>query len=213
MFRCSLCLSVVLASSACRGNQDANQPELAADGRRHYASYSAAGEVTNRAGVVDIYAATHANSLSLAAARARPLVYVPNSRSASVTVIDPTTYAVVRTFDVGQVPQHVVASYDLTRLWVLNNASSSLTPIDPLTGRDGKPVHVDDPYNMYFTPDGRFAIVVAERRERLDFLDPRSMRPIEEVPTACRGIDHLEFTADGRFVIATCEFKIGRAHV
>jgi len=197
---------MVLASAACGGPQESG-PQFAADGRRHYTSYSAAGEVTNRAGLVDIYAATRANMLSLTAARARPLVYVPNSRSASVTVIDPTTYSVLRTFAVGQVPQHVVPSYDLTRLYVLNNASSSLTPIDPLTGTDGKPIHVDDPYNMYFTPDGRFAIVVAERRERLEFLDPKSMRPVEEVPTACRGIDHMEFTADGRFVIATCEFN------
>ena len=36
--------------------------------------------------------------------------------------------------------------------------------------------HVADPYNMYFTPDGRFAIVVAERLSRLDFSDPHTFR-------------------------------------
>jgi YVTN family beta-propeller protein len=193
--------------AACGGKRDTGPREVAADGLRHYTTYSAAGEVTDDAGAVDIYAATHANALSLTAARARPLVYVPNSRSASVSVIDPRTYRVVRTFETGQVPQHVVPSYDLTRLWVLNNASSSLTPIDPVTGNPGAPIHVDDPYNMYFTPNGQFAVVVAERRERLDFLDPGSMRLVESIRTSCRGIDHMEFTADGRYVIATCEFN------
>jgi YVTN family beta-propeller protein len=158
-------------------------------------------------GTVNIYAATGAGALAPVAARAKPLVYVPNSRSASVSVIDPATYTVLRTFKAGVVPQHVVPSYDLETLWVLNNASSTLIPIDPLTGKEGPPVHVDDPYNMYFSPNGRFAIVVAERRERLDFRDPASMKLLESVRTECRGIDHMEFTADGRFVIATCEFN------
>ena len=144
---------------------------VAADGKRHYASYSAAGEVTDARGAVNIYAATGANALSPIAAKARHLVYVPNSMSGTVSVIDPATYQVIRTFKTGAVPQHVVPSYDLTRLWVLNNRSGTVTPIDPLTGADGAPVKVDDPYNMYYSPDGQYAIVVAEKRERLDFRD------------------------------------------
>jgi YVTN family beta-propeller protein len=174
------------------------------DGKRHHA---AAGEVTDAKGTVDIYAFAGANALAPAAARAKPLVYVPNSRSGSVTIIDPATYTIVRTFKTGAVPQHVVPSYDMRTLWVLNNSASTLTPIDPLNGQDGAPIHVDDPYNMYFSPDGRFAIVVAERRERLDFRDSETMKLVKSVRTECRGIDHMEFTADGRYMIATCEFN------
>jgi YVTN family beta-propeller protein len=180
---------------------------VAADGRKHYETYNASGEVTDSNGVVNIYAATGAGALSPVAVRARPLVYVPNSRSGSVTVIDPVTYQVLRTFKTGAVPQHVVPSYDLTQLWVLNNQSSTVTPIDPLTGREGRTIAVDAPYNMYFTPDGNFAIVIAERHQRLDFRDPRNMKLIESVKTECRGIDHVEFTADGRYLVATCEFN------
>ena len=194
-------------AAACGDASNPGVPAVAADGARHYKVYSAAGEVTDRKGTVDIYAATGANALAPAAARARPLVYVPNSRSASVSVIDPATYRVIGSFRTGRVPQHVVPSYDLTRLWVLNNESSSLTPIDPVTGQDGPKIHVDDPYNLYFSPDGRYAIVVAERRRRLDFRDPQTMQLVESVPTDCRGIDHMEFTADGRYMIATCEFN------
>jgi YVTN family beta-propeller protein len=102
-------------------------------------------------------------------------VYVPNLRGNSVSVIDPATMKVVDTFKVGQAPQHVVVGYDLRTLWAANNAerssNGSLTPIDPRTGKPGKAIPVDDPYNMYFTPDGKSAIVVAEAKKRLDFRD------------------------------------------
>lgn len=202
-----LAFALPFLATACDRNQNPETPAVAADGARHYATYAASGEVTDRTGAVNIYAATGANALSPAAAKAKPLVYVPDSRSGTVSVIDPATYAVVRTFPSGKIPQHVVPAYDLTRLWVLNNESSTLTPIDPVTGQEGASVHVDDPYNMYFSPDGIYAIVVAERRMRLDFRDPASMRLVESIHTDCKGIDHMEFTADGHYAIATCEFN------
>ncbi len=133
-------------------------------------------------------------------------VYVPNSLSDTVSVLDPATRKVVRTFPVGHAPQHVVPSYDLNTLWVNNNGGNSLTPIDPRTGQPGRPVPVEDPYNLYFTPDGRFAVVVAEALRRLDFRDPRTFRKVHSVPVPCRGPNHLDFSRDGRFFLLSCEF-------
>ena len=159
------------------------------------------------AGAINIYAETGANELAPAAAKALPMVYVPNSRGGTVTEIDPRTYEVVRTFPTGRVPQHVVPSYDLSTLWVANNSSNSLTPIDPLTGKEGKSVRVDDPYNMYFTPDGKYAMVIAEARRRIDFRNPHDMKLVKSLRVLCKGLDHVEFTADNRYAIATCEFS------
>ncbi len=160
-----------------------------------------------KTGVVNIYAEDGANNLAPEAARAIPMVYVPNSRSGTVTVIDPKTYQVVRTFPTGRVPQHVVPSYDLSTLWVANNSSNSLTPIDPVTGQEGASVRVDDPYNMYYTPDGKYAMVIAEARHRIDFRDPKNMKIQQSLRVACKGLDHVEFTSDNRYAIATCEFS------
>lgn len=154
-----------------------------------------------------IYAHTRSGSLSPVAARALPLVYVPNSKSNTVSVIDPARYAVIRTFETGKLPQHVVPSYDLSTLWVANDNGNSLTPIDPLTGRDTTRVAVDDPYNLYFTTDGRFALVIAERLHRVDVRDAHTMKFVHSIQVDCRGIDHMEFTPDGRYGIATCEFS------
>ncbi|HET7790288.1 MAG TPA: YncE family protein [Gemmatimonadales bacterium] len=155
----------------------------------------------------NLYADAGAGMLSAAARRDTPLVYVPLGGEASVAVIDPHTYKVVRRFETGALPQHVVPSYDFSTLWVANDLGSSLTPIDPVTGKAEKNVTVPDPYNLYFTPDGKDAIVVAERLDRLDFRDPHSMRLLDSVPVHCPGVDHMDFTRDGRYLVATCEFS------
>jgi len=138
-------------------------------------------------------------------------VYVPNLRGNSVSVIDPAKMKVVDTFKVGQSPQHVVVGYDLRTLWAANNAersaNGSLTPIDPRTGKPGKAISVDDPYNMYFTPDGKSAIVVAEARHRLDFRDPKTMAIQYQIDAPkCGGINHADFSIDGKTAFFTCEF-------
>jgi DNA-binding beta-propeller fold protein YncE len=155
----------------------------------------------------NVYAADAAGRVSVAARGARPLVYVPNSQSNTVDEIDPRTYKIVRRFNTGATPQHVVPSWDLKTLWVANDDGNSLTPIDPRTGVPGKQVPVADPYNLYFTPNGRYAIVVAERLGRLDFRDPHSMKLHRSVRVPCSGVDHMDFTADGRFALVSCEFS------
>lgn len=159
----------------------------------------------------NLYSETRAGRMSLAVKGALPRIYVPNLRSNDVYVIDPTTLKVVDKFHVGYSPQHIVPSWDLQTLWVTDNAEGrtdgSLTPIDPKTGKPGERVMVDDPYNMYFTPDGKEAIVVAEAHARLDFRDPHTMalKSSLSVPE-CKGINHADFSIDGKYVLFTCEF-------
>jgi DNA-binding beta-propeller fold protein YncE len=167
----------------------------------------AASPTPKQLSATNVYAADAAGMLSAAARKARPLVYVPNSQSDSVDEIDPRTFKVVRHFAVGALPQHVTPSYDLKTLYVLNDVGNSVTPIDPRTGLPGKPIQVDDPYNLYFTPDGRYAIVVAERLSRLDFRFPHSFRLHHSLRVPCRGVDHMDFSPDGRYLVATCEFS------
>jgi DNA-binding beta-propeller fold protein YncE len=163
--------------------------------------------VTPRASTKNVYAADAANALSPVVRADRPLVYVPNSQSNTVDEIDQRTFKVVRHFAVGALPQHVTPSYDLKTLYVLNDIGNSLTPINPRTGAPGREIPVDDPYNLYFTPDGRFAIVVAERLSRLDFRTPHTFKLRHSLHVPCRGVDHMDFSADGRYLIATCEFS------
>jgi YVTN family beta-propeller protein len=166
----------------------------------------------------NLYSEAGAGKLSQAVAGDLSRVYVPNVSSNDVYVIDPATLTVVDKFKVGVNPQHVVPSWDLRTLWVANNAEGrrdgSLTPIDPRTGKPGKGIPVDDPYNMYFSPDGRYAIIVAEAYKRLDLRDPHTMALQSSIATPqCGGINHADFSIDGRYAIFTCEFSGGLAKV
>src|SRR6516162_2513819 len=159
----------------------------------------------------NLYSEAGPGKLSPTVSDALPRVYVPNVKSNDVYVIDPAKYEVVDRFTVGKNPQHVVPSWVLKTLWVANNSErrgkGSLTPIDPRTGKPGKAVPVIDPYNLYFTPDGKYAIVVAEADRRLDLRDPHTMEFKYTIKTpGCRGINHSDFSIDGSYAIFTCEF-------
>jgi YVTN family beta-propeller protein len=156
---------------------------------------------------LDIYAADRPNQLDPSVSKFPSYVYVPNSGSNTVDVIDPKTYKIVKHFDVGRQPQHVVPSWDMKTLWVLNDLGDSLTRINPATAEKGETIRVDDPYNMYYTPDGKYAMVVAERLRRLDFRNPKTMKLEHTTKVACRGVDHVDFSADGTYFIASCEFS------
>ncbi len=156
---------------------------------------------------VNIYAPTAAGMLAPAVVDVPSRVYVPNSLSNTVDVIDPNTFQIIDHYAVGHTPQHVVPSYDLSTLYVNNNKGNSLTPIDPRTGKPGTPIPVDDPYNLYFTPDGTRAIVMAERNSRVEFRDPKTWAMIRSVPIAFSGVNHADFTPDGTTMIASCEFS------
>ncbi|MCW2723162.1 MAG: beta-propeller repeat-containing protein [Frankiales bacterium] len=156
---------------------------------------------------VNIYAHTGAGAFAPATWGVPYRLYVPESAGTGVDVIDPVAMRVVAHFTTGLDPQHVVPSYDLKTLYSTNDLANSLTPFDPYTGRPSGPnIPVADPYNMYFTPDGKQAMVVAEQNQELDFYDAHSFAPHKRLHVTCAGVDHADFSADGSFLIASCEF-------
>jgi DNA-binding beta-propeller fold protein YncE len=161
----------------------------------------------------NVYSASGAGMLSAVVKGMPNLVYVPNSKSDTVDIIDPATYKIVGHFALPKhtkgtlEPQHVIPSWDLKKLWVAQDLGDQLTEIDPYTGKEGKTIHVDDPYNMYYTPDGKYAIVMAEREKFMDFHDAQTMKTVNRLPVNCAGLNHADFSPDGRFMIATCEFS------
>ena len=205
---CAAAVSLALA-------QTASKPAAKPASKPLAASSAAVDMVAGMPAAIDpnnLYSEIASSRMSPAVAGSLERVYVPNRSANTVSVIDPNTLKVVDTFKVGVHPQHIVPSWDLRVLWVANNAEGrtdgSLTPIDPKTGKPGKSIPVDDPYNLYWSPDGQYAIVVAEAHKRLDFRDPVTMAMKFSIPTPkCAGINHADFSIDGRFALFTCEFN------
>jgi YVTN family beta-propeller protein len=157
----------------------------------------------------DLYAAGRPGALSTKVKNHLYRVYVPNNEDDTLTVIDPTTYKVIETVPVPRSPEHVVPSWDLSTLLVNSDTApgEALTPIDPTTGTVGTPIPVDDPYNLYFTPDGKYAVVMAELRQQIHFVDPKTFELRDNLDVDCEGVNHADFSPDGRYFIASCEFS------
>lgn len=203
----------LLVTSACNGDDAATDADTRS--RAESPSVDQVDVLSGMPPVLDpgnLYSETEASDLSATVADHLVRVYVPNRQDHTVSVIDPETYEVIDTYPVGVNPQHIVPSWDLQMLYSTDTAEGrtdgSLTEIDPITGKPGQRFMVDDPYNLYFTPDGTAGIVVAEARKRLDFYDPHTwkLQSSIDVPN-CSGVNHGDFTIDGKTAIFTCEFQ------
>ena len=161
----------------------------------------------------NIYSQAGANMLGPVAKRSKAYAYVPNTKSGDVWVIDQRTFQVVDKFPVGQEVQHVVPSHDMTALYATDDVGNVIRRIDPITGKPGATIPVADPYNMYFTPDGKYAISVAEELRSLIWYDPVTWKEVarQQYPE-CDGLDHGDFTPNGRIAVFSCEFA-GRVAV
>jgi YVTN family beta-propeller protein len=135
-----------------------------------------------------------------------PRVYVPHELGDDIAVIDPFSMQIVDRYYVGRTPHHVAPAHDFSQLYVNVMDSNILAVIDPRTGKQTGSIPVPAPYNLYFTPDGTRAIVAAERFNRLDFFDPVTWGVIAQLPIPGSGVDHLDFSADGSYLLVSCEF-------
>ncbi len=204
-----LCLAVLAGCSGSPGPATPS-PASTAPGAQPVVAAATADPLPGMPPVTDphnVYAAAGAGMLSAAARAAKPLVYVPHTKSGDVWVIDPVTFAVVGRYRLGGELQHVVPSWDMKTLYASDDTTNKLTPFDPRTGLPGADIPVIDPYNLYFTPDGHSAISVAEDHRELVFYDPHTWRVQVTLPTPqCAGIDHADFMPSGRIAVFTCEF-------
>jgi YVTN family beta-propeller protein len=161
----------------------------------------------------NIYSEAGANMLSPVAQQSKAYAYVPDTKSGDVWVIDQRTFQVVNKFPVGKEVQHVVPSHDMTALYATDDVGNVIRRIDPITGLPGDTIPVADPYNMYFTPDGKYAISVAEDLRSLIWYDPVTWQEVDRVQYPdCQGLDHGDFTPDGKVAVFSCEFA-GRVAV
>ncbi len=155
----------------------------------------------------NVYANDGLGDFSPAVAGIPERVYVPNTLSGTVSVIDPKTYRVVATLRVGGEPHHVTPSWDLRHLYVDNPGNDTLGVIDPRSAKLVGSIAAPSPYNLYFTPDGTKAIVVAEYDQEIQFRNPKTWTVIRTVRIPGSGVDHMDFSADGRFLLVSDEYS------
>jgi DNA-binding beta-propeller fold protein YncE len=149
-----------------------------------------------------------AAGLALCAASAQAgVVVVLNSGDATVSLLDQDKRTELRRFDVGKEPHHLMATPDAKTLIVANAASNDLHFLDPVSGEIRRRVRdIPDPYQIGFSPDGRWFVANALRLDRVDVYaaDGDELRPVKRIPLA-RTPSHMAFSADSQFVFVTLQ--------
>jgi YVTN family beta-propeller protein len=202
-------VTLALACAACTtGDGDDARPALSASTTTSTTVASSSTTAVPPA-PVNVYEFTGVEDMSPAVAGIPPRVYVPNSESDTIHVIDPISMEIIDHWDTGDLPQHVVPSWDLKTLYLNNNRGNTLTPIDPVTGRPGDDIPIEDPYNLYFTPDGTKAAVMAERNQEIDFRNLADWSLVKSLHIPHPGVNHADFSADGKTMFASTEFEGG----
>ena len=159
-----------------------------------------------------IYAGPASMVLDPRVAHLPPRVYVPNEGSNDIAVIDPETFQIVGRFAAGAAPEHISPDWDFSKLYVSNMNGATLTVIDPETQQSSETMQVPFPYNTYFTPDGSKAIIVADylgidmvADNGLYFYDRETWELIKFVQVPWPGVNHLDFSPDGSYLMVTTE--------
>ena len=157
---------------------------------------------------LNVYANTLSGAVPCPLCEIPARVYVPNSTAGTVDVIDPATFTVIDHYAVGAIPHHIAPAWDMSALYVDNEGSSSLTVLDIHSGKPtGQRITIPFPYNLYFTPDGTKAVVVVERLQRIEFRDPHDWHLLGSVGIPWPGADHLDFSADGSYLMISTEWS------
>ena len=151
-----------------------------------------------------------ATVLLLLAATAQALqpgerVIVLNSGDGTVSIIDRATRKVVDTYPVGKEPHHLVTSLKEDELVVANAASNDLVFLNPLTGEVKRRLpRISDPYQLGYSPDGKWFISVSLRLDRVDIYAMPDYALKARVAMA-KTPSHVAFSNDSRFAYITMQ--------
>jgi YVTN family beta-propeller protein len=132
------------------------------------------------------------------------LAMVMNSGEASVSVIDMGTRKVVATVPTLREPSHWALSPDRSKLYIADSSGNALFILDPQSGAALGHVVMPDPYQLGYSPDGKYLMVNALRLDQVDVYDAATLRPVKRFKPG-RMPSHLDFSPDGQWSFNSCQ--------
>ena len=134
-------------------------------------------------------------------------VVVLNSRDATITLLDQTTYKELQTFPVGKEPHHLMPTPDNKSLIVAAATGDALYFLDPRTGQMQSQVkNIIDPYQIGFSPNQKWFIATGLRLDRIDIYgyDGKSLKLAKRLPMPAMP-SHMAFSADSSLAFITLQ--------
>ncbi|MFA5247573.1 MAG: YncE family protein, partial [Candidatus Micrarchaeia archaeon] len=130
-------------------------------------------------------------------------VYVTNSNSNTVSVIDPITNAVVKSISVGVSPYGVAVSPSGAYAYVSNLQSKSVSVIDTSSNEVVSTINtVDQPYGIAFSPSGALVYVANNAGKVVTVIDTSSNAVASTIPLG-NNVHDIAVMPNGKFAYVT----------
>ena len=129
---------------------------------------------------------------------------VLNSDDDTLSVVSSDGYHEVSRVHIGRGPHHLIASLDGRTLIVAMSGSNELVLIDRTTGVESQRIEASDPYQIGFSPDGKWFVAASIRLDRIDIYDAKTFQLVHRLPAATMP-SHIAFARDSSVVFVTLQ--------
>jgi YVTN family beta-propeller protein len=129
---------------------------------------------------------------------------VLNSDDDTISVIDSGNYRETARLHIGRGPHHLIATPDARTLVIAMSGSNELVLIDRTTGLEQQRIAASDPYQIAFSPGGKWFVAASLRLDRIDIYDAQTYQLIHRLPAASMP-SHIAFSGDGNTVFVTLQ--------
>ena len=142
--------------------------------------------------------------LPLRQARANGFAFVINADEASVSVIDVVTQKEMRRIPLLREPHHMALTPDGKSLLIGDTTGNTLFFLDPATGAIQHQLAVSDPYQLTFSPNGKWLTVAGLARDQIDIYEAVSMKLVHRI-SASSMPSHINYTPDSSVVFVSLQ--------
>src|SRR5262249_8687686 len=127
-----------------------------------------------------------------------------NSDDDSLSVIDTPTYKEISRVHIGRAPHHLIMTPDRKTLILAMAGGDELVFVDLASGKIRQRLAASDPYQIGFSPDGRWFVANSLRLDRIDIYDGSDFRLVHRLPAAAMP-SHIAFAPDSSTVYVTLQ--------
>ena len=141
----------------------------------------------------------------LAAAASASTAVVLNSEDDTLSVVSSNGgYHEVSRAHIGRGPHHLIVSPDGHTLILAMSGSNELVMVDRISGSETRRIEASDPYQIGFSPDGKWFVAASIRLDRIDIYNASDFKLVYRLPAATMP-SHIAFARDSSAVYVTLQ--------
>jgi YVTN family beta-propeller protein len=137
-------------------------------------------------------------------AGAAGLAFVINSNDASVSLVDLTTHQEVRRIPLLREPHHMALTPDHRSLVIGDTTGNTLFFLDPHTGAIQRQAIISDPYQLQYSPNGRYLTIAGLARAQIDIYDAGTLKLLHRIPARSLP-SHMNYAPDSSEVFVSLQ--------